>query len=161
MDFDTAFHQLLGHEGEYVNHPADPGGETMWGVTKRVAQANGYTGDMRNLPVDVAKSIYRRDYWEPCKCDLLPPVVRYPVFDAAVNSGVRQAALWLQRAVGSTIDGKIGSHTIMAAGMHVPEKVASRILSQRLRFMTDLRGWPTFGKGWARRIADLLEASSK
>ena len=40
--FDTIFERLMKHEGGYVNHPNDPGGETMYGVTKRVANAQGY-----------------------------------------------------------------------------------------------------------------------
>lgn len=92
MDFDQAFDRLIGHEGGYANHPSDPGGETMWGVTARVARANGYQGDMRALPRDLAKAIYRKAYWTPVKADQLPEGVRFDVFDAAVNSGVGQAA---------------------------------------------------------------------
>lgn len=49
MNFDTAFDRLLGNEGGYVNNPADPGGETNWGVTVAVARASGYTGAMRDM----------------------------------------------------------------------------------------------------------------
>jgi lysozyme family protein len=28
--FDEMFDRLIGHEGGYVNNPADPGGETNW-----------------------------------------------------------------------------------------------------------------------------------
>ena len=37
--FDQCFDKLISHEGGYVNDPRDPGGETMWGVTARVARA--------------------------------------------------------------------------------------------------------------------------
>lgn len=47
--FDTLFDRLMKHEGGYVNNPNDPGGETMWGVTKAVARQYGYTGSMRQL----------------------------------------------------------------------------------------------------------------
>lgn len=158
MNFDTAFHELLGHEGGYVDHPKDPGGATCWGVTERVARANGYSGHMRDLPVELAKAIYRRSYWDAVRADELPEGVRYAVFDAAVNSGVKQAVKWMQRAVGATDDGVIGPQTLRLVNAAPPDRVARQMLGVRLRFMTDLPTWPAFGKGWARRIATLLEA---
>ncbi len=156
MNFDAAFHALLGHEGGYSNHPSDPGGETMWGVTIAVARANGYSGPMRDLPVDVAKAIYRRLYWDAARADDLPPAVRYAVFDAAVNSGVRQAAIWLQRAVGVSDDGRIGPQTLTAARAAHPDTLRRRMLGFRLSAMTDMKGWQAFSRGWAKRIAALL-----
>lgn len=158
MLFDEAFTKLIGHEGGYVDHPSDTGGATRWGVTERVARANGYTGQMRELPVEFAKQIYRRDYWDAVKADYLPHTVRYAVFDAAVNSGVRQSAKWLQQALGVSDDGVIGSVTINAAKSVNPSILLARVLSKRLDFMTSLPGWHAFGKGWARRIASLMEA---
>ena len=58
MNFDTAFAKLLGHEGDFSDHPADPGGATRFGITEAVAREVGYRGDMRELPVDLAKRIY-------------------------------------------------------------------------------------------------------
>lgn len=158
MTFDEAFHELLGHEGGYSNHPADPGGETMWGVTKRVAQAHGYTGDMKALPVSIAKDIYRAQYWDAVRAEELPVRMRYPVFDAAVNSGVVQAVKWLQTAVGAEPDGKFGPRTMLAVRQMPVETAVRRMLATRLEFMTDLKTWPTFSKGWARRIAALMRA---
>ncbi len=156
MNFDQAFHTLLGSEGGFVDHPADPGGATMWGVTERVARANGYTGSMRALPVDVAKAIYRREYWDAVKADEMPDAVRYALFDGAVNSGVSQSVKWLQRALGVTADGVIGPKTIAAAKAANGDRLKSAMLGARLQFMTDLATWPSFGKGWARRIASLM-----
>lgn len=157
MDFDKAFAQLLVHEGGFSNHKDDPGKKTMWGVTEAVARENGYNGPMRDMPVDVAKSIYRKQYWERAKCDQLPPLLRYVVFDGAVNSGVGQSVKWLQRALNVTDDGVIGPKTIAAANAAPLEALYRRLLAQRLKFMTDLDNWSSFSKGWARRIASLLE----
>ncbi|WP_137921702.1 glycosyl hydrolase 108 family protein [Hydrogenophaga sp. 2FB] len=156
MNFDDAFHALLGHEGGYVDHPKDPGGATCWGVTERVARATGYSGHMRDLPVDLAKAIYRRDYWDAVKADQLPAAVRYAVFDAAVNSGVKQAVKWLQRSVGAVDDGALGPKTLALVSEANAFQLKSTMLGTRLQFMTDLPTWPAFGKGWARRIAALL-----
>ena len=59
-DFDKAFELLIGNEGGYVNNQKDPGGETNWGITKTVAVANGYAGDMRTMPKETAKGIYKK-----------------------------------------------------------------------------------------------------
>lgn len=159
MNFDRAFDRLIGHEGGYANHPRDPGGETMWGVTKDVARAHGYNGPMSSLPRETAKSIYRASYWDPVKADQLPEVVRFDVFDAAVNSGTGQAARWLQRAAGVADDGAIGPITIAAAAS-MGDPLLARFNGHRLQFMTNLSTWPSFGKGWARRIASNLQAAS-
>lgn len=156
MTFDKAFTKLLGHEGGYVDHPSDPGGATRWGVTERVARANGYTGHMRDFPELAARHIYRREYWQAVRADELPPVVRYAVFDAAVNSGVKQSIRWLQRALGVTDDGAIGPVTLRAAREADQHALLGRLLAQRLEFMASLSTWPAFGRGWARRIASLM-----
>ena len=156
MDFDKAFHKLLGHEGGYVNHPNDPGGETNWGVTVAVAREFGYSGPMKDLPVETAKRIYKAQYWDAVRADEMPSGIRYPLFDAAVNSGVRQSVKWLQRAVFVQDDGIIGPRTLMATRAADARDTRARMLGQRLQFMTGLKPWGSFGKGWARRIADLL-----
>ncbi|AMM22980.1 glycoside hydrolase family 108 protein [Variovorax sp. PAMC 28711] len=155
MDFNEAFDRLLGHEGGFVDNPKDPGGQTNWGVTIAVARAAGYAGSMRDLPRDTAKAIYRKQYWDAVQADQLPEAVRFEVFDAAVNSGVGQAVKWLQRAVGTTADGVIGAQTIGAARAAGP-MIAAHFNGQRLQFMADLPTWPSFGRGWARRIAGNL-----
>lgn len=156
MTFDEAFTQLLGHEGGYSDHKADPGGKTQFGITERVARAHGFTGDMRTLTRDEAKSIYRADYWEPVRADELPQQVRYDVFDGAVNSGVNQSVKWLQRAAGAADDGIIGPKTLAAVRVMTPDRVAKRYNGHRLRFMKDLKNWPSFSRGWAERIASNL-----
>lgn len=157
MNFDQAFTTLLKHEGGFSDHPADPGGQTRYGITEAVAREVGYRGDMRELPLYLAKSIYKGRYWDAVRADELPEAVRYAVFDAAVNSGPRQAILWLQRAVGTRDDGIIGPQTLAAVRAADPERLLRQLLAQRLRFMTGLPSWSAFGRGWARRIADLME----
>jgi lysozyme family protein len=157
MNFDQAFDRLLGHEGGYSFSPSDPGGETMFGVTARVARANGYSGDMKDLPRDKAKEIYRAKYWTPVRADELPEALRFDVFDAAVNSGVGQAVEWLQEAVGANPDGAIGPKTLAAASAAGP-LAAARFNGARLQFMTNLATWGAFGRGWARRIASNLQS---
>ena len=165
MNFDQAFEKLLGHEGGYTDNPKDPGNWTGGKVsvgqlkgTKFGIAANTYPDlDIKNLTVEQAKAIYRRDFWDRVRADELPPRIRYAMFDATVNSGPGQAVRWLQRAVNVADDGKLGPITLRAAKSADQEQVLRRMLSQRLRFMASLSTWPAFSRGWARRIADLLE----
>ena len=157
MDFSRAFDLLITHEGGFSNHPDDPGGATMYGVTEAVARAEGYTGAMRDLTLDFAKQVYRKRYWDACRCDQMPDQLRYPLFDAAVNSGPGQAIKWLQAAVGVKADGAIGPVTQQAVNMAAPQPTRQKMIGNRLRFMTQLSNWPSFSKGWARRISAILE----
>ncbi len=156
MNFDEAFVRLLGHEGGYANDPRDPGGETMWGITRRVAVFNGYTGPMREMTQQRAKAIYLATYWNAAHIGSLPDELRFHVFDAAVNSGVGQAVRWMQRAVGAVDDGVVGPQTLGALSAVSGTVVAARFTGHRLKFMTSLQTWPAFGRGWGNRIANNL-----
>jgi len=158
MDFDQAFQILIGFEGNYSNDPADPGGETRFGISKR-AYPNE---DILNLTLDRAKEIYLKDYWCKALCPALPDPIRFQVFDTAVNSGTKQATILLQRALGVSDDGVAGPKTLGAiTALPDPTKLAVKFVAQRLRFMAGLPTWEHFGKGWARRIADNLEEVAK
>ena len=51
-EVDQMVDALIEREGGYVNHPADKGGPTCFGITEAVARAHGYAGPMRQLPRD-------------------------------------------------------------------------------------------------------------
>lgn len=152
--FDDAFDALIGNEGGYSNNPADPGGETMWGVTQRVARAYGYAGAMRDLPRDTAKAIAKKLYWDPLRLDELDARVAFQIFDANYNGG--HPVIWMQGAAGAKVDGLIGSATIAAVQATDPLRFMLRWNALRLRYFTSLSTWSSFGKGWANRIASNL-----
>lgn len=152
--FDDAFIALIGNEGGYSFNPVDPGGETMFGVTARVAQAWGYTGAMKDLPLDTAKQIAKTKYWDPYQCDQFDPRIGFQVFDAAYNGG--HPAQWLQQAAGVTVDGAIGAITAAAVRAADPMKIIMRFDAYRLQYLGNLNAWPSFGHGWANRIANNL-----
>ena len=159
MDFDAAAEILLSDrvEGGYTFNRRDPGGETMWGITRKTAAANGYTGDMHLLPKAKAKEIYRKDYWDPLHLDNMPEVLRYPAFDAAVNSGVETSSEWLQHALKTPPTGEISADDVIAAAkVRIPHAVAAEMVSLRVNFLTSLPTWGMFGRGWMRRIAIVL-----
>jgi lysozyme family protein len=149
MNFDAAFEKLISHEGGFVDHPADPGRATKYGISQR-----SYPGeDIRGMTLARAKEIYLRDFWGPAGCDALPASVRFDVFDMAVNSGVRMAVKLLQRAVEEDADGILGPRTLQAVQSMPVARLVARFNGLRLEFMAGLATWPSFGRGWARRIA--------
>jgi lysozyme family protein len=151
MNFDEAFDRLIANEGGYVNDPADPGGETNWGISKR-----SYPDvDIANLTRDGAKAIYKRDFWDPL--GEVPDAVKFQVFDFAVNSGIQTAVRKLQAAIGVTDDGHWGPVSAAKLSTLEVNDVLMRFIAQRLRFWASLSNWPTFGKGWALRAAKDLE----
>jgi len=153
MDFDTAFTRLIGNEGGYVNNPADPGGETKYGICKRDFPGE----DIKGLTLDRAKQIYRERYWGPAGCDAWPPLLKFEVFDMAVNHGVKTAITLLQRVVGAADDGVIGPQTTMLVQSADQQRALRQLTARRLRYYTSLKTFPTFGAGWVNRVAANLE----
>ncbi len=155
MNFDIAFDRLLGHEGGYINHKNDPGGETKFGISKR-----SYPHlDIADLNLDDAKAIYKRDFWDRAQCDRLHPDLAFQVFDGAVNSGIGNSIRWLQEAGGVAVDGVVGPLTLRKVGDMDTGIAIARYNGVRLKFMASLSTFDVFGRGWARRIAtNLMEA---
>lgn len=152
MTFDDAFDLLIGNEGGYSNDPQDPGGETMWGVTARVARAWGYTGAMRDLPKDTAKSICKAHYWNPLHLDeLAPSPVVFHILDANYNGG--HAVLWMQQAAGAKADGILGPATLAAVAACEPHSFIMRFTAARQGYLTACRSWAHDGAGWIHRTS--------
>lgn len=153
MTFDEAFELLIGHEGGLSDHPNDPGGLTKYGISQR-----SYPGeDIRGMTLTRAKQIYYRDFWSAAGCEGVPAAVRFDLFDMAINSGVKAAIKCLQGAAGCAQDGVLGPKTLQAVGVLDGARLSARFNGARLEFMTGLSNWPSFSKGWARRIASNLK----
>lgn len=135
MDYDSTLGQsdaliaaLIDREGGFVDHPADRGGATCFGITEAVARAHGYTGAMSALPRDIAVTIYRRVYWLRPRFDAIAQrsaAIAAELFDTGVNMGPAVATTFLQRALTAlyrnardfadlTPDGRIGPRTLAA-----------------------------------------------
>ena len=150
-NFDECLKMLLHHEGGYVNHPSDPGGETNLGVTKKVYQEWGGTKDMKDLTVEDVAPIYKKNYWDRCKCDDLDSGVDWVVFDWAVNSGTGRSAKAIQKICGAAQDGAIGPKTLALIGTQNTQYVIEEFGKIRQDFYESLKTFDTFGKGWTRR----------
>jgi lysozyme family protein len=116
-----------------------------------VARSWGYTGDMRDLPLETAKSIARTWYWDKYHCDQFDPLIAYQIFDTAYNGGY--PVRWLQECVGTEADGIIGAKTIAAVRAANVWKVIAMFNAKRQVYLTDLQNWPQNARGWAKRIA--------
>lgn len=155
--FPIFIERILSHEGGYVNHPQDPGGETNWGIAKR-----SYPNvDIKRLTRAEAIKIYERDFWTPVAGDWLPESVSFQALDAAINHGMGNAIRWLQLSAGVADDGVAGPVTRAALKATSEADLLLRFNGHRLIFYTYLSTWQTFGKGWARRIGENLLTASK
>jgi lysozyme family protein len=157
-NYDKCLGLILHHEGGYVNHPKDPGGETNLGVTKRVYEEWGGTKEMVDLTVEDVAPIYEKNYWGRVKADDLPNGLDLCVFDFAVNAGPGRAAKYLQSMIGTTVDGGIGPNTLRAVGNYVEEvglqTAIENYQANRQRYYEKLNTFETFGRGWTRRVEE-------
>ena len=158
-NFPEALAHTLRFEGGWANHPSDPGGATMKGVTHKTYA--DYLGravshdELRAIPDDHLADIYRKRYWDACRCDELPDGLDLAVFDTAVNTGPAQAARLLQRIVGVPADGAIGPKTIVAVNDYVEahglHELIEAYTEARQNFYRLLPTYVHFGEGLRKR----------
>jgi lysozyme family protein len=130
-------------EGGWSDHPADPGGKTMYGVTEAVYHAwlrkrGKPIRPVRQITFSEAEQIYFDEYWEPCGGPTLAVGVDLATYDASVNSGLSRGREWLLASIGGP-----------------DHETVKRLCAKRLSFMQSLKIWNTFGRGWAHRVADI------
>lgn len=115
LTHETAFERVHAHvakwEGGFFEHPADPGGATMYGVSLMFLKSlNLVEGDIDGdgdidrddvlkITKDDAKRIFRRHFWEVQRAAELPPLVAMCFYDLAVNAGAGRAAIVLQEGI--------------------------------------------------------------
>jgi len=157
-NYDKCLETILHHEGGYVNHPEDPGGETNLGVTKRVYQEWGGTKDMKDLTFDDVAPIYKKNYWDKMKCDDLPSGLDLCVFDFGVNAGPGRAAKYLQTLIGTVADGGIGPNTLTKLKEYTDKtgvkETITNYQNERQDYYEKLSTFKTFGRGWTRRVEE-------
>ena len=157
QNFKHCMEMLLVHEGDFVNGNkiGDPGGLTDMGITKRTYdEFHGTDIDeegMRDLTVEDVTPIYRRNYWERCRCQDVPSGVDWAVMDACVNHGTGRANKFLHKAVMVNQDGAIGPLTLMAVGEADPEEIINRLAVYRDAFYRSLSTFEIFSRGWIGR----------
>jgi len=181
--FDECFKKVLNVEGGYSDHPSDKGGKTNYGITEGTLNAAYKAGlvkhnDIKQITADEAKTIYKVNYWDKCKCDDLPKPLDLYVFDTAVNCGVGTSAKFLQevinKAVGANIlavDGIIGAMTIGAVEGWLSRYKAdctfpvlflcNLFMDRRLQYYSNIvaknGSQIVFLRGWLNRVLKLKE----
>jgi len=164
-NYERAFEWLMGVEGFYSNHPADPGGETAWGISKRFWPQYWKDGPPTR---DVARVFYYKEFWNPIKCnEFLNPYIAMELFEGGVLMGHKRAVSILQQAVNAirfregeslTVDGIMGPKTLHSAnwyGQRYPEALynAQNVVQGVFLIALDR---PDFVRGWlAKRVQAL------
>jgi len=136
----------------------------MWGCTQ--ANWEKYIGhkvtqdDMKALKKEDVKPLYKRDYWDAVRGDDLPAGVDYAVFDFAINAGPAAARKMIQKALGVTADGSIGPATMKAIQDADGKDLLEKFSHSKEAFYKSLSTFPTYGKGWLKRVADVQTSAS-
>jgi len=149
MSFDRAFERVVAVEGGYVNDPRDPGGETIYGITKRDHPDLWVNGQPT---LEQAKDVYQRLYWAPVKADEMPWPLGFFVFDTAINQGPGTAIKLLQKAAGTVQDGVLGTNSLRAINAADQVELCSLFLADRALRYTGTRNFDTYGRGWFKRL---------
>ena len=157
VEFDDIIEKVLEHEGGYVNDPTDAGGETKYGISKRAYPDE----DIKELTIERAKELYKRDYWDRYRVSNLPDRLRHIYVDMCINMGGGRATKILQEACNSKnankidVDGGIGPATIKAASNVEP----FRLRAYRVMFYAELvmkkPEQERFWVGWFRRSCEV------
>jgi len=164
-NFETCFNDVIKTEGGYVNDPVDPGGMTNLGVTR--AAYESYLGhvvteqEMRDLTPETVMPFYKEKYWDAVMGDELPEGVDYAVYDVAVNSGIKWAIHFLQEALETGVDGKMGPITLKLAQEADPKQLITKICQIRENFLQHERTFWKYGRGWTNRVNSVETIASK
>jgi len=162
---------IIAREGGFSNRPSDLGGATRYGITlAKLAEWRRKPvsiRDVKRLSMKEARAIYEKDFILKPKFHLIKDErLREHLIDCGVNSGTMTAVLWLQRAVGTVVDGKLGPKTLAALATHDPINISNRVMCERFehygRIITDdsrlqdVHGNDDHAKGWSVRATSFL-----
>ena len=156
-EFDEIIEQVLEHEGGYVNDPDDPGGETKYGISKKAYPDE----DIKDLTVDRAKELYRRDYWDRYKAGSIADRIRHSYLDMCINMGGSRAIKILQEACNSKnadkidVDGGIGPATIKAASTVEPFRLRAYRVMYYAELVMKKPKMEKYWVGWFKRSCEV------
>ncbi len=165
---DTILGDIIRREGGYVNHPADRGGPTKFGITAQTLGAWRKLGraataaEVQALTETEARAIYRQQYITAPGFEVIThPELLGLLVDSGVHSGPKRAVQWLQAALGVAADGIIGPKTRAALAAVDQGALYSKVLGQRMRYLgrliTNDPRQAAFAAGWANRMAEFVE----
>lgn len=162
-NFKNIIEFTLKHEGGYINHPNDPGGETNFGISKRSFPDL----NIKNLTKYDAKNIYYEYYWKKLKCYKLPDLISQAFFDSCVNMGRKRTSKQLQKSINNLlgfqlliVDGLIGPITRNTINnIQDDEKLTRIFILNRIEYYVKLcnknHKFRVFLLGWLNRSLEL------
>lgn len=162
---------IIAKEKGYVNHPADHGGPTNYGITRwsyaeyfNRNAADITIAEIKAVTTDLAERIYLKLYYLKPNIANLPELIQPIMLDMAVNHGRRGSVKILQKALvvnGYTFaapDGIIGEKTIANSRLAVANQGKNFITSLidcRINYYAEIiKEDPTqavFRNGWIAR----------
>lgn len=169
-NFMKAVTKVLEHEGGFVDHPADKGGATNWGITQKVYEnfiGNPVSKDeMRIMPKGNAIAIYKEMYWDKVKGDFIKSYAKaFIIFDQAVNRGPKSAAKQAQKIAGVTVDGAIGPQSLKAINAFNEKRFIDLYLADSKQFYKNIvsrdPSQAVFINGWMNRVTSLEKYAYK
>ena len=174
---------IIASEGGYVNHDADRGLATNYGISSLTW--SDYVDKHKHLSVTLPKTVrgitrdiatvYYHDRFRASGIWRLPPDLWYVVFDFEVNAG-RNAIEELQKLIviqmnptDLDIDGILGPMTEGYVAGYCSEWTVRRLVyeltKRRLGYYVDLvlldHSQEVFLRGWTKRTVDVLEKCYK
>lgn len=159
-------HDIITREGGFVDHSADRGGPTNYGITQktldewRSREGFGGPGNVRLLTLDDATMLYLKMYVVgPGYDKIVNYSLRSLVVDTAVNNGRGRATLWLQRAARVVEDGKLGPVTLARVNNGSPD-IYNRLCAIRMKaygaIVSQKHSQVVFIAGWLNRLAEFV-----
>ncbi len=169
--FDLAIPVILAHEGGWVSNPADPGGETNYGISTLIIRREGITaeklgidpatmfqpGYLKPMKVDAAKAIYKEYFWDKFGYGRLnDQTVATKVFDCSVNCGQRRAHVLAQRACPPLVtDGILGPASVAAINALDPKRFVTQMAEEMKKYYATIivanPKLKVFEKNWMHR----------
>ena len=162
--------KILEREGGFIDHPADRGGPTKFGITQDTLglwRGKPVTvNDVAEMQAPEAIAIYLARYVEPIKRLEFMPEVFALVLDISVMSGPGTAVRLLQTTINKlretpvTVDGIVGPETVMAVVKQTPARVTQAMVRGRLialaRIVQRDPSQVVFLEGWLSRTLTFL-----
>ncbi len=166
MSFAQCINHIFDAEGGFVDHSADKGGPTNFGVTLAtllVFRKKQVTAqDVKELTRAEATLIYQSLYWKPMGLSaIVDSRLAIILFDQGVNRGPQAAVCMLQEVLKVEVDGVLGPETAQAVNLADQGQLAVDLIKSSQAFYVALAvRKPTqlvFLKGWLARTWRLLD----
>jgi lysozyme family protein len=164
VTFDKCYEKLLIAEGELSLDPQDKGNWTLGEIGKGELKGTKYgisaamypLENIRDMTLEKAKSITKRDYWDRNKCDEMPQSIVAGFFDMAFNSGERNTAKVLLQCVGMESVGVINKRVLDEVFKLDENILLLRFIKYRILFIAQIKTFRLYGRGWILRIAESI-----